>query len=1231
MGKSSACDFAPGAPLQRPEYPNPVSTANIESIDHTKVEEGATVGVPQGGGGLVGEQGRETMPGVIMDSGSRNGSHTNHDRDRHSNGINGEAKTSEKGRDKIQARSEPQQNMTPISPAVPNGTNGNFMDGPARQQNSTEELIPKDILDRIHDLPPEVEHITTNFVSLTELLNRLAQSTHNELRRAITDLANMPMPQSAINGSSSYITKEDDPSNDNVNKKVGLINFAQSQHATWVKQLVILEWSRKADQVSKIIDLNVHLIHKRELYQSSMESAMRMRRDLRNAGIPNPDLKTAVEVLSTGKANWMPDLGYIVPPPMTSKELLKSLEKLNTLLCIRLNLHEYDKIPLQFKNYTIKSGRVTFKVAGEFEIDLTVADEDQESQFWFIDFRFLFSPSLSELPPRHQYHIENKVNAALEKDGLSGCYTYLHEMVLTHKISEFRRQAVELSRSTWIDGLKVEPLNRALCIQYWLGRYKKNGPRSWIILGVHSGRRKDGYHDPRTTSRLFIRWFRDSKEVKDVDIPFDAVNISAEQLLKTVIAMHVNYILSATHSKLAVEPIFANREAALSLYTSKTEPKKSALGVQLTEKQHVSIAIEPVTGIFIFSPASRIITSSQNKLNSLDRDPAMDAHFNIENLRCLAISEELTILGTSVGWRRADNPGISREDLKRKIPKDTKQITWFRRPGWQEDWLVAVTLGMSGESWWLFQVSKQPSGVKVLTTIHIPIKAVSPTPSYVFMSTLHIFAGGLISQYTNLKALHDRRIRHTVRQSSLLSPIKLPSIWINISELFQVRSKPASQKMWAKDFLKLTFQGLEPVVALPSLQSQSPVDGSQAIGPKLEQKAVLVTVARMAVPIPALSVLNEKIDKDIAFQAKSGEIAFRLRSQVGESIIPALSERLFQVERLISCTAVLRKHEKAIKCDTISLQKIAFYYGMPPGAESELAMDADRTAPLLYRAVVSLGLVEGKMTLALETGNPHVRVLDALHKVLNIAKGGFDAIATLLPQTLYPLRAFETIEDAWGPLYDRGEVFVFVRAFEWFNLRYVLKSNVPNTPSRTVSFDIKMCHRKQKPWWLIRRTEKTDRGGKGEVVPGDEVDARLKSVWDSPGDDDWKGMRTSAVGRDRGIETCLEKVDAVMRGLSPEDLIVQPPQPSQTRMQGQAIGPQGQQSSHLQQQRQSQSSTPAHSQNHPQIQGSSQGQHRVPTPNMNMSLNINQNMLKRKPSNQGMNQRPFKREVVEID
>lgn len=270
------------------------------------------MGVPQGGGGSVGEQGRETMPGVIMDSGSRNGSHTNHDRDRYFNGINGEGKASEKGRDKNQARSESQQNMTPISPAIHNGMNGNLKDGSTRQQNSTGEPIPKDLLDSIHNLPPEVEHITQNFVPLSDLLSRQSQQSHNDLLKAINDLANMPIPQSAMNGSSSHITKEDDNSNDNVNKKVALLDFVQSQHSAWVKQLVLLEWSRKVDEVGKVIDLNNYLWHKGELYADLLQRMNFVRHDGLRGMKRNHDLATAVEVFCTGKANFMPDVSLLL-------------------------------------------------------------------------------------------------------------------------------------------------------------------------------------------------------------------------------------------------------------------------------------------------------------------------------------------------------------------------------------------------------------------------------------------------------------------------------------------------------------------------------------------------------------------------------------------------------------------------------------------------------------------------------------------------------------------------------------------------------------------------------------------------------------------------------------------------------------------------------------------------------------------------------------------------------
>jgi len=247
-------------------------------------------------------------------------------------------------------------------------------------------------------------------------------------------------------------------------------------------------------------------------------------------------------------------------------------------------------------------------------------------------------------------------------------------------------------------------LNRALSIQYWLDRYGAKGPRSWIILGVHSGKRKDGRPDPKATSRLFIRWFRDSKEVPDIDVHFDTVNINTQSLLKTVIAKHVSYALTSIHDNLAAQPLFANRELALSLLISLTEPAESALKVQLTSEQHLTVKIEPISGRFVFSPASRLTAEWENRLNGQTLNPASDGHTYIERLRTQLLAEEIISRGQSVGWMRIVNPGLKADVLQPYFPRNTQpQTLWFRRAGWLEDWCVAVIMSPGGEQWLLFE------------------------------------------------------------------------------------------------------------------------------------------------------------------------------------------------------------------------------------------------------------------------------------------------------------------------------------------------------------------------------------------------------------------------------------------------------------------------------------------------------------------------------------------------
>lgn len=279
--------------------PDNFSTAIIESAE--RIKEGAVGVASKGGERQSGES--IPMPGVIMDNGDRNGSHTNHDRDQRPNGVNGETFVSEKAMEKGKGR-EPQQNMTPTSPMGPNELNG--MADPQLPRTES-AVIPADMQERINQLPPEIVHITEGYMPLSTLLTRFAQKTHNDLTAKIMELAQMPVPASAVNGNASHASA-DDNSAENVNKKHRLLEFAQNAHTDWTKAFVITSWSRNSEEVSKLIDLKYHLDQKSNLYFNAIHALAQVRRELGAARIPNPDLKTAVQVLSTGKAPWMPEV-----------------------------------------------------------------------------------------------------------------------------------------------------------------------------------------------------------------------------------------------------------------------------------------------------------------------------------------------------------------------------------------------------------------------------------------------------------------------------------------------------------------------------------------------------------------------------------------------------------------------------------------------------------------------------------------------------------------------------------------------------------------------------------------------------------------------------------------------------------------------------------------------------------------------------------------------------------
>lgn len=241
------------------------------------------------------------MLGAIkMEHGAQNGLRTNHDRDLKVKGVNGVSIV----------KREPSPKASKAGGAtIVNGGYDTPMDADAPNTQAQAASNAPDQDSKIKDLPPEIAHITQNFIPLPFILHRLAQKSHNDLQTKIEELAKIPI-HGAVNGATAVA---EDNSEENQNKKANLLHFIQDMHGKWVKALVISEWSRKAEQVSKLIDLNVHINEQVGKYDQGLDFMGRIKRDLYGARLPDPDIKTALQILSTGQAPWMPEvrLSYV--------------------------------------------------------------------------------------------------------------------------------------------------------------------------------------------------------------------------------------------------------------------------------------------------------------------------------------------------------------------------------------------------------------------------------------------------------------------------------------------------------------------------------------------------------------------------------------------------------------------------------------------------------------------------------------------------------------------------------------------------------------------------------------------------------------------------------------------------------------------------------------------------------------------------------------------------------
>ncbi|KAK4165808.1 mediator of RNA polymerase II transcription subunit 14 [Cladorrhinum sp. PSN259] len=1091
---------------------------------------------------------------VRMENGTHIGVRNNHDRDPWMNGVGVGAGHAEKGK------------------------------GVAEPQTIKMEL---------EDVPDELEHITTDIIPINMFLTRLAQFSHSTLQDQILALASKPLPQNLPNGSANYQSAAtEDTSPESLEKKTMLLNFLQSLHTKWVKALVIIEWSKRAEDVGKLIDVRTHLAQKLELYTSSFWALMQLNQELLWAKVPSPDLKTALEVLTNAEVSWMPELGYITPPPLTVEEKVAWVDHINTLLTARLSLRECERIPEPFTNYEVDSGRVTFTVPGEFEVDLTIWDEDFESQFFFLNFRFLFKPAPQAFSPGAQYHLDQRVNGKLAAEGLAGCYNWLHELTLTAKIGEFARQARRLSTEKWAGGVKIERLDRSLSIQYWVHRPHSKGTKSWILLGINSGGKDyDGSRDPLRPSHLTLRWFRDSQEVKDCDVVFDTDNISTEDLLTRIVARHVEHLLSSIYFRLARKPLFSQKHARLSLQVSDDSPRDSALTVQLLGDDSISVHIDQYTGAFSILPRSPIALNTQKMLNSFP-NAIEQAPYALERLRWDHTRKNVQRRARSLGWMVTRPLITSQDELKGIVSSHSReafQVLWLCKKGWPRQWFVLMSMSLGGDGLWLVETTEQvkseqvkmPTPVRVRMFTKLPMSSDQLRLSDKFFENLAIFASGMISQITDLRELHSKRIAHATRESlnyGLPAQIKMPTINVRLSELCLRRTGPRSL-CWAQDYVPIVFKGLQSsseVMELPTEPGQE--QDTTSVKVDAEAKITVKNQARF-------QFLKGNIDHDVLYNPKLGQFTLRLRSEMGLPLVNLLSTRIHALERLIDLVEAIRRAGDCVSPESVTLREVTFTYGtkLPQGAP-------DTTdAPKQWRVRLELGGERG-VRVILEQGNPHLQVIDFIQKMAN--SSNLEQLPAWLFNTLPLYRALEKLKDGWEYFDPLKCCVVHNKGPNWATIRYKL----PGPQPRIVNLDIKPHTRKGKLMWHISRAE-TDQNFKNE---NDEFNRVLKQrVWTAKGEDGYTGLVTSAAASlDSSIENVIAHIDDAIRSLPVKTLPLQQDQQAVPASAGNQQVPQQPGRFPQQQGQQQQKAQQQVVQHRPQQQQQQQQQIGVPQANM---------------------------------
>lgn len=769
---------------------------------------------------------------------------------------------------------------------------------------------------------------------------------------------------------------------------------------------------------------------------------------------------------------------------MTPAKSLKLLRYLNTTASIRLNVHE--ELPRHLKKWRVANGRAIFTIGEEFEMELLTFTEQSTDQWHFIDLRLLFSPApvVDAGSSRFWANFKPRVDLILRESGLGGCFDYLHNFVLTHKIAILKSQAYQLARAGWAGAIKVEPVHRMLVVQYWI---EKPGKKSWIEIGISSRRPKNGKVSWRgpPVSKLTLRWFRQGGLVTDHNLDVDFANLSMERILKNVVALHTTYLLRSTRD--ALPPNLTTKEQ-LSL----VEPCDCSLEVSLGRPDNkTTLAIEPVTGKFTLSPSTLIPSRAEQAINQ-SRDPAANHATTITQLLAQTLQDTIHRHAHQLGWQQQTRQALKLDAVKQSTKVNALQYSLYWPRGWPTKWGLATVVDASGETWWFFELGARGARIEAAEQLYMDQSGAMPPINRTTLSSIERVAVQQLAFSVTRTECNRRHIPNIMSMENAAAP-PLPQqkralqdylrgwvLKLRTSDL--MKSKPGVEP-WLEPSIRVMCQGMK---------------GDYRNISHIASGTMVKTVAA------DMKKLMSSSPQDHFTFSENGNFAILLTTPFGEELLTELSARLRDVDRLRSLSTTLQKRKMKLKSS--SLQHVTFQYGRSSAATVNFSKHDD-------------------IRIEFSSGNPHNRIRTHLTEMINERSPfhlpgsdhtGLDQFCATLMFTRPILSTLAELEN--GAQGNHQNPKVHVHDIRTYRVTY---------SNPLCSFDVRLRSKDDQVIWHIEDNDKKPQDSKPspERSPNrkrlESAKTALTTLFRGRGDG-WFGIRSGMLATIDGIPTAVK-------------------------------------------------------------------------------------------------------------